>query len=146
MRQQEKRRGISQRGARRGSPGNRRATVATEMAICLPILFLVFLGSIDLIRYNLLRNVVTHATYEAARAGIVKGATIQDVEAIVQTELSRFATPLPYTITTDPAVLPASSSDTLTITITCDVREAGWILSQHFPGNTMEETMTVKLD
>lgn len=127
-------------------PRSRRATVATEMAVCLPILFLVFLGSIDLIRYNLLRNVITYATYEAARTGIIKGATIEDVEAVVSDEIGRFASPIAYTITTDPAVLPAVNSDTLTITITCDVREAGWILSKHFPGNTMEETMTVKLE
>ncbi len=128
------------------SAKKRSGTVATEMAICLPILFMVFLGSIDLIRYNLLRNIVTHATYEAARTGIVKGATIQDVEAVVETELSRFSAPLGYTITTDPAVLPATGSETLTITVTADVREAGWILSHHFPGDTMSETMTVKLE
>lgn len=144
MRQQRKRTRNSRR--RSGSGTNRQGTVATEMAICLPILFMVFLGSIDLIRYNLLRNIVTHATYEAARTGIVKGATIQDVEAVVETELSRFSSPLQYTITTDPAVLPATSSDTLTITVTADVREAGWILSKHFPGDTMSETMTVKLE
>lgn len=136
----------SRNGRKRKENLLRSGTVATEMAICLPILFMVFLGSIDLIRYNLLRNVITHATYEAARTGIVNGATIQDVEDVVETELNRFAAPLEYTITTNPAVLPAVGSDTLTITITCDVREAGWILSDHFPGDTMQETMTIKLE
>ena len=63
---------------------------AVEMAVCLPVLFLIFFGSIDLIRYNLLRNIVAHATYEAARHGIVRGATIDEVEAKVATELASF--------------------------------------------------------
>ncbi|HBE69037.1 MAG TPA: hypothetical protein DDW52_12885 [Planctomycetaceae bacterium] len=136
----------SRNATRRKQRTLRAGTVATEMAVCLPILFMVFLGSIDLIRYNLLRNVITHATYEAARTGIVKGATIEDVQQVVETELDRFAAPLEYTITTDPAVLPAVGSETLTITITCDVREAGWILSDHFPGDTMQESMTIQLE
>lgn len=126
---------------------NREGTVATEMAVCLPIMFLLFLGSIDLIRYNLLRNIVTHAAYEAARTGIVKGATIDDVKAVVGDELSKFASPLEYTITTNPEVLPTSgASGTLQITVTADVRDAGWILSDHFPGDSMSETVEIEFE
>lgn len=125
---------------------HRGGVVATEMAVCLPVLFLIFLGSIDLIRYNLLRNVVTHATYEAARTGVVKGATIADIEAKVQEELFKYTGQMDYTLVTDPATLPASNAKTLKITLTCNIRDAGWILSKHIAGDTMVESAIIGMD
>ncbi len=132
----------ARRAARRNS--DRCGAVATEMAVCLPILFMVFLGSIDLIRYNLLRNVVTQATYEAARAGIVRGATRSDVEAVVQSEISRFAPTLNYTLTTNPPVFPTNGTGTLQVTLRCNIRDAGWIISRYIAGDIMEESVELE--
>ena len=137
---------LSRRLQSKPKTGLRAGATTVEMAFCLPILFLLFLGSIDLIRYNLLRNVVTQATYEAARAGSVKGATIADVQNTVELELQRFGVDLDYTLTTVPATLPSSTSDTLTVTIVSNIRSAGWILSNYIMGDTMTESMTIKLE
>lgn len=128
---------------RRGQ--NRSGATTVEMAFCLPVLFLMFLGSIDLIRYNLLRNIVSQATYQAARTGSVKGATIADVQAKVAEEMAKFGNGTDYTLTTSPTSLP-STQETLTITLESNIRSSGWILSNYITGSTMSETMTVKLE
>ena len=126
--------------------GERRGVAAVEMAVCLPVLFLIFFGSIDLIRYNLLRNIVAHATYEAARTGIVEGATIEEVSATVAAELAPFGKDLDYELAMTPNSLPDDDDDEMTITLTCDIRKGGWIVSGFITGDTIEETMTVLME
>ena len=55
-----------------------------ELAICLPILTLLVFGSIEfgLLFYN--EQVITNASREGARAGIVAGTTNGDIEDIVE--------------------------------------------------------------
>ena len=55
-----------------------------ELAICLPILILLVCGSIEfgLLFYN--EQVITNASREGARAGIVEGTVNTDIEDIVE--------------------------------------------------------------
>ena len=63
---------------------NNRGAAAVELAICLPILTLLLFGSIEfgLLFYN--QQVITNASREGARAGIVEGTKITDIELIVE--------------------------------------------------------------
>ena len=63
---------------------NNRGAAAVELAICLPILTLLVFGSIEfgLLFYN--QQVITNASREGARAGIVKGTVNGDIEDIVE--------------------------------------------------------------
>ncbi len=131
-----KRRRISQNMSRQG-------TVSVEMAFCLPILFVMFTASIDLIRYNLLRNVVTQATYEGARTALVKGATVADVEQAVNSTMVAFNPDLNYTIDVAPASLP-SLTDTIEVTVVCDLSGEGWIITSNLLGDSMQNTMVLK--
>lgn len=126
--------------------GERNGVAALEMAVCLPVLFLIFFGSIDLIRYNLLRNIVAHATYEAARTGIVEGATVEEVTATVATELAPFGKDLEYELEMTPNALPDEDEGSITITLTCDIRKGGWIVSNYIIGDVIVETMTVLME
>ncbi len=56
------------------------ATVV-EMAMCMPILFLLLFGCYEFARTNMMRHAINAAAYEAARTGITPGATVADVEA-----------------------------------------------------------------
>ncbi|MEM9643899.1 MAG: TadE family protein [Planctomycetota bacterium] len=58
---------------RRGKQRNGTATV--EMAICLPVLLTLTLGTMDLCSLFFLRETVTLAAYEGARAGVASGST-----------------------------------------------------------------------
>ena len=63
---------------------NNRGVAAVELAICLPILMLLIFGSIEfgLLFYN--KQVITNASREGARAGIVEGTVNADIEQIVK--------------------------------------------------------------
>ncbi len=51
------------------------------MAICLPVLFLLLFGCYEVARANSLLHAAENAAYEAARIGIVPGATADRCKA-----------------------------------------------------------------
>ncbi|MDL1980012.1 MAG: pilus assembly protein [Deltaproteobacteria bacterium] len=63
---------------------NNRGVAAVELAICLPILILLVCGSIEfgILFYN--EQVITNASREGARAGIVEGTVNDDIEDIIE--------------------------------------------------------------
>ena len=63
---------------------NNRGVAAVELAICLPILTLLVFGSIEfgLLFYN--EQVITNASREGARAGIVAETKTEDIKLIVE--------------------------------------------------------------
>lgn len=130
---------------RKRNDDRRSGVVTVEMAICLPVMFMLFLGSIDLIRYNLLRNVVSQATYEGCRTALVRGATTAEINDVVENTIATYDPDLSYTLTMNPTSLD-TNSDTITLTLTADIRAAGWIVSKQILGSTMVETMTVERD
>ena len=54
---------------------DRRASVLTELAICLPVLTLLVLGSIDIANTIHLKHSVTIAAYEAGQTSTCQGGT-----------------------------------------------------------------------
>jgi Flp pilus assembly protein TadG len=58
----------------------REGAVAVEFALVLPLLFLVLFGFFEISRASMIQHATEAAAYEGARAGIVPGATQQEVE------------------------------------------------------------------
>ena len=121
----------------------RRGAVTVETALCLPIMFMLFFFSVDLIRYNLLSNVISQATYEGARTALVRGATIADVEAAVTNTVAAFDADLNYDMTISPNPLDPSAPE-VSITVSCDMTEEGWVLSKYMMGQTLQQTMVLQ--
>ena len=59
---------------------SRRGATVVEMAMCLPVLFLLLFGCYEFARANMMRHAADAAAYEGARVGIVPGAKAEDVE------------------------------------------------------------------
>lgn len=59
----------------------RTGATAVEFAIVAPIIFLLFLGAIEITRLNFLRHSAANAAYEAARNAIVPGGNAEDATA-----------------------------------------------------------------
>ena len=57
--------------------------VAAEVAVCLPVLFLLLFGCLELARANMLLHATESAAYEGARVGIIPGAQQASVEEAV---------------------------------------------------------------
>lgn len=65
-----------------------RGAVTVEVALCLPILMTILLGSYELARANMMLHSTESAAYEGARVGIIPGATPEAVRASVGRILS----------------------------------------------------------
>lgn len=59
---------------------SRSGATVVELAITLPVLFLVLFSSYELARANLLRHAARAAAYEGARVGILPGTSIDQIE------------------------------------------------------------------
>lgn len=59
----------------------RRGVAATEFAVCLPIIVLLVLGTIEACSMIFLKQTLAIAAYEGVRTAIIPGKTKADVEA-----------------------------------------------------------------
>lgn len=67
----------------------RAGAAAVEMALVSPIIFLMFLGAVELTNLDFIRNTAANAVYEGARASMVSGGTSADGNAAVMAYLSK---------------------------------------------------------
>lgn len=67
-----------------GAKAGRRGVAATELAVCLPIIVLLVLGTIEACTMVFLKQSLTVASYEGVRTALVKGATSSDVKTACQ--------------------------------------------------------------
>ena len=73
-------RGILKRNQRRSiRQCNRQGSTLVELAQTLPILLLILFACYEFGRANMIRHTAQAAAYEAARVGIVPGATVDEI-------------------------------------------------------------------
>jgi Flp pilus assembly protein TadG len=110
------------------SQANRYGTTTVEFALVAPLIFLLFLGSIEITRLNFLRHTAANAAYEAARASIVPGSNIDDgIEAANQL-LTIAGAAQGSTVNVVP------TPEAVTAIVTIPVNQNGWGLGR-FTGN-----------
>lgn len=94
----------------RGGQANRRGAVTVEMALTLPLLFLLLFGALELGHANMLHNTADAAAYEGARRGIVPGATAADCVQAAETVL-RVAGVRDVNVSVNPSVIRSETSE-----------------------------------
>ena len=72
-------------------PPGRRGATTVEFALVAPVIFLLFLGSIEMTNLNMIQHTAVNAAYEGARQTIVAGGTADDArqEVLRLLELAR---------------------------------------------------------
>ena len=111
---------------------NRRGAAAVEFAFAIAILIMVVFASIEFVRLNMLKHSVDHASYLAARKGIIIGANVNDVKAKAEDHLALFGvTNATVTVTPNPI-----KDDTDIVEVNIDVPMSGntWISPVYFNG------------
>jgi Flp pilus assembly protein TadG len=93
----------------------RRGATTVEMALTLPILFLLLFGGYELSRANMIMHTCEAAAYEGARVGIVPGATAAQAQTAAEGVL-RTTGIKNATIEVNPSNL-ANASETIAVTI-----------------------------
>ena len=102
-----------------------RGIVSVEFALVAPLMFLFIFGMVEFARVCLIRHAVDNAAYEAARVGIVPGATTDEVNAVATAHLGIHGLTAAQ-IQVTPFPLDEDSED-VTVTVTVDVVDNSWV-------------------
>lgn len=108
----------------------RQGAVTVEMAIAAPILFLFVFAALEVAGMNVVRHSVDNAAYEAARRGIVPGATLADIRAEANLIMTA-AGARNFTIDVAPPVI-TDETEELTVTVTVPVADNRWTWPRFF--------------
>ncbi len=128
-----------------GNPPRRNGAVVVEMAVVLPVIFLLVLGAIEFGRAVMVTNVLTAAAREGARSGVVPSATNSEVTSAVQGMLS--SSSLPYdsrariTIKVNGTVKDVSTAangDQVSVSVYLDYGDVTWLPRPFFISRTTE--------
>lgn len=112
-----------------------------EFAIVAPILFLFFFAAFEFCRANMIRHTVDNAVYEAARTGILPGATSGEVRA----EAERILNTLGLNTSTIEIIPGTIADDTEEVTVRIDVPldENSFIAGQFMVGRNIVRELTM---
>lgn len=135
-----KRKRSSQRiGKRIGQrPSPRRAGATTvEFAIIVPIIFAIFLGSLEMTRLNFIRHSASNAAYEGARKAIVPGSTTEQARG----EALRLMTAVGVSNGVTATVTNNLSSTTVTVSV--PVSRNSWGVARFSAGMTITQSCTL---
>ena len=86
----------------------RNGALTVEMALCLPILFMVLFGCYEMAHANMLLHASESAAYEGARVGIVPGSTPEKIRTAAGSVLRSMGIGN-FTVTVTPPVITTST-------------------------------------
>ncbi len=115
---------------------SRRGLATAELAVCLPILMVVALGSIEATNAIFLKQHLTSAAYEGARAAITPGQTSAGATTAAQNVLTAFGVS-GGSISITPTVTSTTTTGTqITVTVTAPFSSNTW-MSAFVVGKTL---------
>ena len=114
----------------------RRGAAVVEFAVVAPVFFLLIFGMIEYGRLVMVQQVLTNASREGARVGVLDGSTKSDVTTAVNNYLSSAKiTGSTLTVTPDPPSSAAYGAP-VTITVSVPFTKVSWLPSPMFLGGT----------
>jgi Flp pilus assembly protein TadG len=117
---------------------DRKGAAVVEFAIAITILLLLVFASIEFVRLNMMKHSVEHASYLAARKGIIVGANTNDVKQVALDHLALFSFS-GASVTVNPNNI---QDDTQIIEVIVDVPVSGnsWVSPVYFGGTLSGRT------
>ena len=125
------------RNSASATPPERRGALTVEFAIVAPLIFLLFVGGLELTAINFARQTAGNASYEAARKMIIPGGTAAQAEA----EGKRVLTALG--IGNGATVTIADSLTEVTVTVEVPAANVSWGLTRFCYGMTLRQACTL---
>ncbi len=109
---------------------HRHGAAAVEFAVSISILLLFVFASIEFVRLNMLKHSVDHASYLAARKGIIVGAQVADVKNTAEAHLALFGVSN-ATVTVSPNPIK-DDSDIIEVVVDVPMSGNTWISPVYF--------------
>ncbi len=104
----------------------RSGAVAVEMACVLPIFIIIIMGGIEVGRGVMVRHVLEEAARAGCRVAVMEGATLGDVEKIVQDAMSK-ADLSGYSVDVNPSDLSSLGAfEPVTVQVIIPYSDASW--------------------
>lgn len=116
---------------------SRLGAVTVEFAIVSPLIFLLFLGSLEMTSLNFVRQTAGNASYEAARKLIIPGGTAAQAE----TEGLRLMNSLG--VGNGASVAVSQTPQQVTVTISVPAANNSWGLVRFCGGLTLRQSCTL---
>ena len=115
----------------------RRGAVTVEFAVVAPLIFVMFLGGLELSALNFARQTAGNASYEAARKLIIPGGTVAQAQAegLRQMNIVGIGNGASATVT--------QTSTTVTATVAVPAQNISWGLMRFSSGFTIRQTCTL---
>ncbi len=120
----------------------RRGAVTVEFALCASIFFMFIFGMLEITRFLYVQQSVQMSAYEAARAGVIPGATVEDVQARGD-ELMAATGVNVYTMNITPAVIN-SLTESVSVTIDCNFADNSWVPPFFVPASQIASTISLQ--
>lgn len=120
----------------------RRGAAAVEFALTAPLFFLFLFAGLEFSRANILRNLCDNAALEAARVGIIPGATAEKCIASANESLT-ILNVRNATVTVEPNVIGPTTPE-VTINVTIPLGDNAMPMSQFVMGSQLQRSVTLK--
>lgn len=108
------------------------------MAMVSPIIFLMFMGAIEMNNLNFIRNTAANAVYEGARSAMVSGGTVSDGDAAVMAYLAKVGVHHGATVNT------TMSTQVVTVEVTIPMNLNSFGISRFTSGYNVSQSITLK--
>ena len=115
----------------------RKGVLTVEFAIVAPLIFLLFLGGLELTALNFARQTAGNASYEAARKLIIPGGTVAQAQAEGLRQMSIVGLGSGATCTV------VNASGTATATVSVPATNVSWGLMRFCAGYNITQTCTL---
>ena len=130
----------------RGLGRIRRGIATVEVAVFLPILILLILGTVEVCHVVFLKQSLAVAAYEGARVAIVPGSKSENVIAQIDDILAQRNVTY-KSINIEPNDFDNQPPSTLvTVTVEASVKENGQFVSYLFPNSDVQGSATMMLE
>lgn len=126
----------------RRSKSRRTGAVLVEFAVTLPIVILVFFAAFEFCRAAMVRHTVDNAVYEAARRGILPGATAADVENQADQVLATIGLAGAQVDVTPASIVEGTTEVTVRIQVPLDSN--GYVTPVFLGGAVIDRSLTMR--
>ena len=113
----------------------RHGAYSVEFAVCASVLFTTIFASFELARYMFVRQSIDQVAYEAARTGVIAGATASEVYAKANQLLSAQGIVV-SNITVTPTTFTSTTTE-IAVQITCNYAANTWVPPSFLPGSAI---------
>jgi Flp pilus assembly protein TadG len=131
---------------RRAGQRNARGVAAAELAVCLPIVVLLVVATIEACSAIFLKQSLTVAAYEGVRMALVEGATVSNVQTACNQVLADRKIE-GATVSVSPVGIEAlQPGDYVDVTVTAPCSENSVVPANFYRGRTLSATASMMIE